>query len=147
MIKKNIFYVPTFTIGRFFQANSEVSNKKNETYDHRLASFELARKAGVKIANGSDFLNGFPDKFSTEQQFMVEAGMTPMQTICSSTSIAAECIGLENKTGAIKKGLDADLIIIDSNPLEDITILQDLGRIKLVMKQGEVCVDRLRQKK
>ena len=64
--------------------------------------------------------------------------MSPMQAIVAATSWAAECCGMEKEVGAVEKGKAADLVVVDGDPLGDITLLQDRGRIRLVMKEGKV---------
>ena len=49
-----------------------------------------------------------------------------------------EGLGLEKKIGTVEKGKLADLVVVDGDPLKDITILQDKSRIKLVMKEGTI---------
>ena len=50
--------------------------------------------------------------------------------------------GLESEVGTVTPGKRADLVAVDGNPLQNITVLQDVQRIKLVLKGGDVCVDR-----
>jgi imidazolonepropionase-like amidohydrolase len=68
--------------------------------------------------------------------------MSPMQALHSATGWAAECLGLERDIGTVQVGKLADLVVVDGDPLQDIAVLQDLQRIKLVFKEGQVCVDR-----
>jgi imidazolonepropionase-like amidohydrolase len=71
---------------------------------------------------------------------LVRAGMPPLDAIKSATSLSAECLGVERRTGTIKPGMTADLIAVDSNPLADISALQDLV---LVIHDGKVMLNRL----
>jgi imidazolonepropionase-like amidohydrolase len=66
---------------------------------------------------------------------MVEHGMTPMDAIRSATSVAARFIGRANQVGAIEEGRFGDLIAVRGDPLDDITILQD---VDVVVKGGLV---------
>jgi len=65
---------------------------------------------------------------------MVEWGMTPLQAIQASTVNTAELFGLAN-IGNINEGFEADIIGIKGNPLEDITVLED---VTFVMKDGVI---------
>jgi imidazolonepropionase-like amidohydrolase len=65
-----------------------------------------------------------------------------MDAIVASTAINAEACGLEDRIGTIEKGKIADILIIDGNPLEDITLLQNQDRIKMVVKEGIIEVNR-----
>ena len=77
-----------------------------------------------------------------ELQCMVEIGMSPMQALQAATGWAAECLGIEPDVGTIQPGRLADLVVVDGDPLQDITVLQDLQRIKMVFKEGQLCIDR-----
>ena len=66
--------------------------------------------------------------------------MTPMEAIRSATSAAAECLRVEHKTGNLKPGLEADLIVIEANPLDDIRVIQD---VTMVISNGRLALNRL----
>ena len=68
--------------------------------------------------------------------------MTPMQAIMASTSVAAGCLGMEGQVGALTPGAHADLLIVDGDPLRDISVLERPESIEIVMKGGEIVVDR-----
>jgi imidazolonepropionase-like amidohydrolase len=70
--------------------------------------------------------------------YMVEAGMTPMQSIVASTKMGAELLGLGDSLGILEPGRLADLVMIDGDPLSDIAVVADPERVKLVMKDGVV---------
>ena len=67
-------------------------------------------------------------------------GMPAMEAIRAGTSAAAECLGVADRTGSLRKGMEADLIVIDRDPLADLTALQD---VLVVINNGVVAVNRL----
>jgi imidazolonepropionase-like amidohydrolase len=67
---------------------------------------------------------------------MVELGMTPMEAIVASTASAARLIGIQDAVGILKKGMQADLIVIEGNPLRRIDLLCDRSCILGVMQGG-----------
>jgi imidazolonepropionase-like amidohydrolase len=71
---------------------------------------------------------------------LTKIGLSPMDAIKAGTSVAAECFGVQTRTGAIRKGLEADLIAVERDPLADIRNLQD---VLLVMNNGKVALNRL----
>ncbi len=71
-----------------------------------------------------------------------EIGMTPMEAIVAATKTGAEVLGLEKELGTIELGKKADILLIDGDPLGDIKILQDKEKIVVVMKEGQIEVDR-----
>jgi len=62
--------------------------------------------------------------------------------ILQATKIAAEALGLEDKIGTLEKGKLADVIVVNGNPLKDITVLRDVDNIRIVMKEGSIVVNR-----
>jgi len=73
-----------------------------------------------------------------ELECLVKAGMTPMQSIQAATGWAAECCGREDELGTVQPGKLADLVVVDGDPLADISVLRDPARIALVVKDGRV---------
>jgi len=105
-------------------------------------TFRRARALGIPIVTGADSSYG-PEsisRVSTEIVNYVKLGMSPLEAIQSGTVRAAELFGLEKETGALEPGLEADLIVIEKNPLEDIRVIQD---IILVISNGRVGLKRL----
>ena len=64
---------------------------------------------------------------------MVTYGMSPTEAILTSTSAAARLIGIDDQVGTLARGKEADLLLIDGNPLRKIEVLRDRGRIVGVM--------------
>ena len=96
-------------------------------------NFQKAARAGVKIAFGTD-AGIFPHGWNGKQfHYMVKYGLTPMQAIQSATINAATLLGMEDKIGSIEKLKFADIIAVEGNPLENISLLE---QIKFVMKDG-----------
>jgi len=99
--------------------------------DNHKKAFE----AGVKMAFGSDGAV-YPHGDNGKQFFyMVEYGMTPMQALQAATIHAADLIGWPNDVGAIAPGFYADLIAVDQNPMDDISIMEN---VSFVMKGGKI---------
>jgi imidazolonepropionase-like amidohydrolase len=98
-------------------------------------NFRKAFKAGVRMAFGSDG-GVYPHGDNGKQfSYMVEYGMTPMQAIQAATVHAAELIGWPDTVGAIEQGRFADIIAVDGDPLDDVSLLED---VRFVMKGGKV---------
>jgi imidazolonepropionase-like amidohydrolase len=101
-----------------------------------------AWKMGVKVVAGTDTGYGPSSvrRMPHEVIDLVSIGMPAMDAIKSATSTSAQCLGVDKRTGSIRPGLEADLVVIDRNPLSDITALQD---VLVVINNGQVAVNRL----
>ncbi|MYJ18171.1 MAG: amidohydrolase family protein [Gemmatimonadetes bacterium] len=105
---------------------------------------EMARSAhemGVKIVAATDTGYG-PESTTTLAHELIEfagIGMTPLEALRSATTTAAELFGLEGRVGAIAPGLEADLIVLEHNPPDDIAVVQD---VLMVVSDGRVVVQR-----
>jgi imidazolonepropionase-like amidohydrolase len=103
---------------------------------------QRAHQMKVKIVTGGDTDYG-PNsltRIATEVANYVDMGFTPLEAIQSATTVAAELLRLEKQTGAVKVGLEADLIAVEGNPLDDIRALQD---VVVVVSNGQVALNRL----
>lgn len=102
------------------------------------ASFRQAHKRGLLIAMGTDA--GTPFNYhgdnAQELERMVGLAMSPMEAIAASTSAAARLIGIHDQVGTIEQGKQADLLLVEGNPLRKIGILRDRSRIVGVMQAG-----------
>jgi imidazolonepropionase-like amidohydrolase len=93
-------------------------------------------EAGIPIATGTDAGNPLTlhgPSIHAEMLAMQTAGMTPMQVIVASTATAARAARLDDITGTIEKGKDADLLILSADPLQS---LDNFRRLKYVMRGG-----------
>ncbi|MSP66751.1 MAG: amidohydrolase family protein [Alphaproteobacteria bacterium] len=121
-----------------------VLTQAKEIADNCFATFERYRAAGVKIAMGTDTC--FHPLFGSnarELEIYVSLGLTPMQAIQTATRNAADAIGMLPDLGTVEAGKIADLIAVDGNPLDSIAHLQKIERIKLVVQDGRIAVNRL----
>jgi imidazolonepropionase-like amidohydrolase len=73
-----------------------------------------------------------------EMGYMVDAGMTPGEAIVAATRSAAECMRIDDKVGTLETGKYADLLVLDGNPLDDVSVLANEARLEMVIKSGEL---------
>jgi len=113
--------------------SDETLRKTEMTNDRQRENFAKAVKAGVKIAFGTDsgiYPHGMEAK---NLAFHVRFGQTPIEAIRSATLTSAELLGWEDRVGSLRPGRYADLIAVDGDPLDDVTVLED---VPFVMKGG-----------
>jgi len=112
--------------------------KTKEVIEDHKASFSRAVQAGVRVAMGTDSGVGEHGCNAEELQRMVEAGMTPMQAIVASTKTASECVHMAGDVGTLEPGKYADLLVVDGDPLGDISVLQNKDCLSLILKGGQI---------
>src|SRR5215469_2668167 len=105
-----------------------------------MQSVRLALQMGVPIAMGSDAAtpHNYHGDNAMELVWMGEAGLSPMQVIVATTANAARALGWDSWLGTLEPGKVADLLVVDGNPLQNLRILADKRKIKLVFKDGQV---------
>ncbi len=143
MAKKGAYVVPTLVTydalaneGASLGLPPESVAKIENVRGAGLRSLEIFRQAGVKMAFGTDLLGEMHRHQSTE--FAIRARVLPAhEIIASATTIAAELLRMEGKLGVVAPGALADLLVVDGNPLTDISVLTGQGeRIAAILKDG-----------
>jgi len=141
-LKTGAHYVPTLStingyIERLASNPDAYSPEVRAKVEWRIrVTGESLRKAvprGVKIAFGTDAGVSKHGRNADEFELMVKHGMTPAATLQAATVNAAELLGLQDEVGTLEPGKRADLIAVDGDPLQDVTVLK---RVPFVMKDG-----------
>jgi len=109
-----------------------------------LRALETCRRAGVRIGFGTDLL-GTSQRLQLEEFRIRAAIQPPLEIIRSATVIGAEVLGMPGRLGRLVPGAHADALVVDGNPLRDLSCLWDLslGGPALVMKDGVIHHERL----
>jgi len=141
--KYGTYLVPTIIAGKSVSDSAKVpgyfppviARKAVEVGTQIQDNFGKSYKAGVKIAFGTD-AGVYPHgKNYMEFQYMVEAGMPPMEAIKAATVNAADLLGITDQTGSIVKGKFADIVAVDGDPLVDIKTMKNMA---FVMREGKI---------
>jgi len=110
--------------------------------DRALPILSKAHKAGLPLLIGSESgfaLIPYGHWHARELETYVKyLGFTPMEAIVAATKLNAVTVGLAGEIGTLEPGMLADLLVVDGDPTADIAVLQDLSKINVVMKGGEL---------
>ncbi|WP_017570093.1 metal-dependent hydrolase family protein [Nocardiopsis halotolerans] len=115
------------------------SQAKVDTVLNRgLDALRMAHEAGVNLVFGSDLLGGMQDRQSEE--FTIRGRVQPaVDVVRAATVNAARLLGLEGTIGTLRDGARADLVVVDGDPLADITVLASPeANVRAVLRDGEV---------
>lgn len=134
-------------IRRRMGTNENILKKMKKIQPYTFESFRKFHEAGIKIAMGTD--TGYDPEMGAnagELEIYVKLGMTPMEALQTATKNAAEALKVGDDLGTLEPGKLADIVAVDGDPSRDITVLQEKDNIKLVMKEGQVHVDKISSK-
>lgn len=143
------FYVPTLVTysalaarGQEFGLSAQSHRKVFDVLDRGLRALELAHRAGIPIVYGTDLLGGMHEDQSLE--FTLRAQVQPPPDIIRSATVtAAQLLRMDGQIGVIAPQAMADLLVLDGDPLRDISLLSTPGdSLKLIMSRGHIVHER-----
>lgn len=138
------YYVPTLsTINGYIERLRDNPNAYSPAVKRKIEwrigitgkALQLAHKAGVKIAFGTDAGVSLHGRNADEFELMVKFGMSPKQALMAATVNAADLLGLSNEIGSLEPGKSADLIALPGDPFVDLGVLK---RVKAVIRAGQL---------
>ena len=142
MQQKGTYYVPTFTVERQPPARPEdrdspiLAERRRISLPLRNRLTMLAEARGIPLAAGTDVRYATTDlSMADEALYLQKAGLPVVRVLQIITSGSATLLGIANRTGAIKAGLEADFVILGANPLEGLEALRD---IRMIVNGGKV---------
>jgi len=143
MIERNVWLVPTCAALRNILDNADrgipayAVEKTRRVAEHHERSIRMFHAAGGKIAMGTDA--GTPynvhGENAKELAFMVDFGLSPLDSLRAGTSVAADLVDLPDQ-GRIAAGHAADFLLVSGNPAEDIAMVAHKENHRLVVKGG-----------
>ncbi len=130
-------YTPIYMVanGEAMGILPESLEKARNLADKRLRNYRTAIEAGATIVYGTDSSTYPHGDYAKQFSVYVDLGMSPMEAIQTATTVAAESLGWVGDTGAVAPGYFADIIAVDGNPLEDVSVLEN---VTFVMKGGGI---------
>ena len=144
MAARGAYWVPTLTVYDLLSKEGRAAlddfsaGKLALVAQKGMEALEKAFHAGVRIGSGSDII-GPLQHLKTRELVLKAEVMGAMGAIVSATGTNAELMGLSGQIGTLEPGKQADLIVLDGNPLNDITLFESaLDRVVLVMRGGQI---------
>jgi imidazolonepropionase-like amidohydrolase len=144
MLEHRVHLVPTLAIsdwviarGQSGSVTAEGLDKMKASRDKHMETFIAAVDAGVSIAAGTDSTGTICPfgHHARELELYVEAGLSPEFALTAATRTASEAIGVDDVAGTLAPGKSADFLIVEGDPLQDITLLRG-GGLRQVFKDG-----------
>jgi imidazolonepropionase-like amidohydrolase len=152
MAERGTYLVPTMThcvrnaalLRESLPAAEQADDLILNAYASMYRVIPRARALGVRIATGTDAgADNVPHGCNAQElELLATAGMSPLEAIQAATQTAAGVLDMADQIGTLQKGRCADLLLVRGSPLQDLRCLQDPANILLVMKGGEILVDR-----
>ncbi|HEV2976184.1 MAG TPA: amidohydrolase family protein [Casimicrobiaceae bacterium] len=149
--ERGAYIVPTMVvifalveIGKELGFPAVSQDKAEYAYEHALSGMDKMRRAGVKVGFGTDLLGSTYVQECREFTIRSEV-FTPLELLRQATSVNAELMMQQGKLGCIAPGAHADLLVVDGDPLRDISLLAADGKsLRMIVRAGEVVKDELR---
>jgi imidazolonepropionase-like amidohydrolase len=121
--------------------NQRMVDMTKRNVESCLRNMQIARKMGIKIVAGTDCGNSAITvhgecNMQEVEILQREVGFTPMEALVACTSGNSYWVGLEGEVGLVQEGKLADILILNGDPLADVTILQDRSRMTTLIKDG-----------
>ena len=147
MLKRDVWLVPTAVAVDLVVKNgiesgipADVVEKAEEAIESQRATCRKALGSGVRIAMGTDAGTPYNRHGENAQELvaLVSLGMSPMDAIRATTIRGAELLGMADRLGSLEVGKTADIVVVDGDPLEDISVLCAPERIAMVLQGGEI---------
>ena len=141
--EKGAFTVPTMAVlfglleeGEQLGLPPVSMEKLKRVSDSGLSGLEIMKRAGVKMGFGTDLLGSLHVRQCTEFTLRAKV-LSAIDVLRSACAVNAELLGKTGELGCIRKGAVADILVVDGNPLEDISILAAGGdRLSIIMQEG-----------
>ena len=140
MKERGTCLVPTITTITRERGDPIVAARARASIPLRRDLVRRALKAGVRIVAGTDVEYADQYRLQDELAEFVREGLTSDAALKSATSVAAACLAIEGRTGSVKPGMEADLIVVDRSPSGDINALREPV---LVLNNGRIAINRI----
>jgi imidazolonepropionase-like amidohydrolase len=136
MVSRNVTLSPTLAVFERRSGDKDITEMHVQGFRQMVAFTGQAQRAGVRVVVGSHSSVPHAERgwaYQREMELLVEAGLTPLQAIQAGTLENAKFFRVENRLGSIEPGKQADLVLVEGDPSQDIAHMR---RVKRVMIDG-----------
>jgi imidazolonepropionase-like amidohydrolase len=136
MVSRNVTLSPTLAVFERRNGDKDITEMHVQGFRQMVAFTGQAQRAGVRVVVGSHSSVPHAERgwaYQREMELLVEAGLTPLQAIQAGTLETAKFFRVENRLGSIEPGKQADLVLVEGDPSQDIAHMR---RVKRVMLDG-----------
>jgi imidazolonepropionase-like amidohydrolase len=149
MAERGTYLVPTFVAyEKLYEEGKDHGFPENKlkkldlVLGAGLDSLQKAVKAGVRVASGSDLLGPLA-RHKTRELAIKATVLGSHATLLATTITNAELLGISDQVGTVEAGKRADLLLVDGDPLADISVLADIERLLVILQGGRFHVKRV----
>jgi imidazolonepropionase-like amidohydrolase len=110
-------------------------------FEHTIATYHEMRRRGMRVVIGGDYgfsITPMGQNARDIGHFVKFFGYSPAEALRCATSVGGELMGMKGEIGVIRQGALADLLLVDGDPLQDVTILADKARLAAIMQGGRL---------
>jgi imidazolonepropionase-like amidohydrolase len=134
LVERQVFVSPTLAVFERRVGDEDATEMHVRAFDQMLAFVGRAKRAGATVVVGSHSIVPHAERgwaFQRELELLVEAGLTPMESIVAATYDNARFFRIADRLGSLERGKEADLILVEGNPAEDIRAMREVRRVML----------------
>jgi len=149
MAEHGVYLVPTLSVARYAVERAATSPSDGESLRLRNARcfvnmqkerLQRASELGVQICLGTDIGAFVHGENARELEYLVDAGLSPLEALRAGTSTAAACLGMEKVVGRLLPRYKADIVAVSGDVTVDVSLLRKLENIRAVWLNGEFVV-------
>jgi imidazolonepropionase-like amidohydrolase len=155
MAEHGVYLVPTLSAERYLLESATTSLGDDEPLrlrtarrflDMQVERLQRAQELGVPICLGTDIGDWLRGENARELEYLVDAGLSPMEALRAGTSVAAACLGMEGSVGRLAPGFKADMVAVAGDATVDVSLLREPENIRAVLLDGEFIVGEVESK-
>lgn len=147
MAENSVYWVPTLSVPHYLLESAGPNEKEllRVRNARRFINIEKdriqrARELGVQICLGTDIGDWVRGENARELEYLVDAGLTPLEALRAGTSTAAACLGMGDVIGRLARGYQADVVVVSGDATINVSLLREPKNIRAVLLDGKFVI-------